>query len=129
MATYVSISKFFDTVDKLNAMDVEMNGDLLTIMLLYSLPDCFENFRCAIESRDTLPDAESLKVKIIEENDARIRRSDHNKSKAMFTKQNPRGSRNNSNNNPGKAKTFKKPKYKCNICRKQGHKDPNVTPR
>lgn len=116
------LSKFFDTIDKLNAMDVEMNGDLLTIMLLYSLPDCFENFRCAIETRDTLPDAESLKIKIIEENDARIRRSDHNEFKAMFAKQNLRGSR-NSSNDPGKAKTFKKPKYKCNFCRKQGHKE------
>lgn len=29
---------FFEAVDKLAAMDVEINGDLLSIMLLYSLP-------------------------------------------------------------------------------------------
>lgn len=40
-------------------------------MLLYSLPPSFENFRCAIESRDELPTPEMLRVKIIEENDAR----------------------------------------------------------
>ncbi|KAG5322319.1 POLX protein, partial [Pseudoatta argentina] len=37
---------FFDTVDKLGEMEVEINPDLLTIMLLYSLPPAFENFRC-----------------------------------------------------------------------------------
>jgi len=48
------VRKFFDTVDKLGEMDIDINPDLLTIMLLYSLPPSFENFRCAIESRDTL---------------------------------------------------------------------------
>jgi hypothetical protein len=45
---------FFDAVDKLGEMDVEINPDL-----------------CAIESRDELPDPETLKVKIIQEKDAR----------------------------------------------------------
>ncbi|KAG5314883.1 POLX protein, partial [Pseudoatta argentina] len=62
---------FFDTVDKLGEMEVEINPDLLTIMLLYSLPPAFENFRCAIESRDALPTPEALRIKIIEEADAR----------------------------------------------------------
>lgn len=52
-------------------MDVVINSDLLAIMLLYSLPSSFENFRCAIESRDELPALEVLKVKIIEESEAR----------------------------------------------------------
>jgi len=51
------IDKFFDT-DKLEGMHVQINGDPLTIMLLYSLPSSFENFRCAIESRDRLSTAE-----------------------------------------------------------------------
>ncbi|KZC15202.1 hypothetical protein WN55_00969 [Dufourea novaeangliae] len=68
--------KFFDCVDKLAAMEVEINKDLLSIMLLYSLPSSFENFRCAIESRDNLPDVESLKVKILEESDARKQKND-----------------------------------------------------
>lgn len=63
--------KFFDAVEKLNDMGVEINKDLLTIMLLYSLPGSFDNFRCAIESRDDLPDPETLKVKILEESEAR----------------------------------------------------------
>ena len=65
------LSGFFEAVDKLQSMDVEINGDLLSIMLLHSLPSSFENFRCAIESRDVLPDTETLKIKIVEEFHAR----------------------------------------------------------
>lgn len=43
------LRKFFDTVDKLTDMEVDINLDLLTVMLLYSLPSCYENFWCAIE--------------------------------------------------------------------------------
>lgn len=63
------VRKFFDVVDKLGEMDVEINPDLLAIMLLYSLPT--ENFRCAIESRDELLSPKTLRIKIIEESYAR----------------------------------------------------------
>lgn len=36
--------KFFDTVDKLNEMDVDINSDLLSMMLLHSFPASFGNF-------------------------------------------------------------------------------------
>lgn len=65
------VNKFFDTVDKLEEMDIEINKDLLSIMLLYSMPSNFENFRCAIESRDELPTPETLRVKILKEYEAR----------------------------------------------------------
>lgn len=119
------LSRFFDIVDKLNVMNIEINGDLLTIMLLYSLPDGFENFRCAIETRDQLPDAESLKVKILEENDARIRRSSQIESNAMYAKYNSK----TKPSNKGKTEasdakaTRKKITYKCNYCQKKGHKE------
>lgn len=41
----------------------ETNPDLITIMLCYSLPESFENFRCAIESRNKLPNPEFLRTK------------------------------------------------------------------
>lgn len=47
--------EFFDNVDKLSDMDVNINPDQLAIMMLYSLPTSYENFRCVIESRDQLP--------------------------------------------------------------------------
>lgn len=56
---------------KLRNMDIEINEDLLSIMLLYSLPNSFENFCVAIESRDDLTTSDILRIKIIEESDAR----------------------------------------------------------
>lgn len=63
------IRKFFDAVDKLGEMEVDINPDLLSIMLLYSLLPSYENFHCAIESRDELPTLKTLRIKIIEENE------------------------------------------------------------
>ena len=60
------LDKFFDAIDKLSAMDIQVNADMAAILLLYSLPSSYENFRCAIESRDELPSPETLKVKVIE---------------------------------------------------------------
>lgn len=80
------IQKFFDTVDRLSEMKVDINNDLLSVMLLHSLPTSFDNFRCAIESRDTLPSPESLRIKIIEESDARKHESRENNSDALFAK-------------------------------------------
>lgn len=52
-------------------MDIVINPDQLTIMMLHSLSPTFENFRIAIESRDELPNPEALRTKLIEESDAR----------------------------------------------------------
>jgi len=65
------VRHFFDAIDKLGEMEVDIHPDLLSIMLLYSLPSSYENFRCAIESRDEVPSPETLRVKIVEESDAR----------------------------------------------------------
>lgn len=113
------LSRFFDTVDKLGEMEIQINPDLLTIMLLYSLPPSYENFRCAIESRDELPSAETLKIKIIEENDARKGDERSNTSNAMFIKRRTDKRRIEKPGNWQKPEGFK---YKCHRCRKVGHK-------
>ena len=53
-------------------MGIDINSELLAIMLLYSLPPSFENFRCAIEfsACDEFPSSKVLRIKIVEENDA-----------------------------------------------------------
>ena len=61
------LARFFNAVDKLGEINLEINCDLPFIMLLYSLPASYENFRCAIETRDELPTNEVLKIKILEE--------------------------------------------------------------
>ncbi|KAL6433526.1 hypothetical protein ACFW04_006551 [Cataglyphis niger] len=87
-------------------MEVSINEDLLIVMLLYSLPASFENFRCTIESRDLLLNAETLNVKILEENDARKQASSLEVQGAMvvtrkgkkFTRQNNSAKQSNKNN-------------------------------
>jgi len=80
------LGRFFDAVDKLADMEVAINDDLLAILLLYTLPTSYENFRCAIESRDKLPKPEELRIKIIEETDSKRSNGDQSNSKAFIAK-------------------------------------------
>lgn len=52
-------------------MDVNIHKDLLSIILLYTLTEKYENFRCAVVTQDDHPDAEKLKIRLFEESDAR----------------------------------------------------------
>lgn len=132
------LGKFFDAVDKLEEMEVKIDNDLSSIMLLYSLPEKFENFRCAIESRDSLPAPEALRIKITEECEARLNEARSTNQALYSTKGHPlfRKPRKEVN---GK-RLFRKPrkegwksksskgtssepfKYKCHKCHKPGHK-------
>lgn len=58
------LQKFFNMIYKLSHMEVDIQPDLQAIMLLHSLPQSFEIFRCAILSRDELPTPEILRMKI-----------------------------------------------------------------
>ncbi|GJQ87841.1 hypothetical protein Trydic_g1809 [Trypoxylus dichotomus] len=78
------LNLFFDIVDKLRDLEVEINADLLAIMLLYSLPSSFQNFRCAIKFRNGLPTPEILRIKVIQEYDVRKNESREYFERAMF---------------------------------------------
>lgn len=78
------LREFFDLVDKLEDLKIQIDDELLTIMLLYSLPQNLENFRVAIESRDDLPKPDALKIKIIEEFNARKNGYSNQDSGAYF---------------------------------------------
>ena len=65
------LRKFFDIVDKLTEMEINIDDDLPTVMMLYSLLSSYGNFRCAVGSRNGLSKPEELRIKIIEESDAR----------------------------------------------------------
>ncbi|KAL7288303.1 hypothetical protein TKK_0017640 [Trichogramma kaykai] len=77
-------------------------------MLLQSLPASYENFRCAIESRDILPDLEILKIKVLEEYRSLARQVAQPFSRRI---------------NVGSQK--QKPNYKCGFCKKKRHKEAN----
>ncbi|XP_067208160.1 uncharacterized protein Inos isoform X2 [Linepithema humile] len=120
------IAQFFDAVDKLESIDIDINGDL-SIMLLYSLPSSYENFRCAIESRDALPTAEQLKVKIIEEYEARNQVT-INESGAMLAHRGKYNANAKSHKNTplprneAEGKASARFKFKCSFCKIPGHK-------
>lgn len=116
------LNTFMDAVDKLNDMSIEINPDLLSIMMLYSLSPTFENFRVAIETRDTLPKPQDLKVKILEE--AEARKNDISSQEDAFygTKfKNQTGKTHFKNKNKQNIKTNNSQKPRCMFCNKDGH--------
>jgi len=117
--------RFFDTADKLAEMNVGIDPELISIMLLYSLPSSFENFRCAVESRDVKPTPEVLRVKIIEESDARQRDSKATLD-AMFSSMSKPHFQNKkqfkSKGSSSSSKDGEAFKFKCHKCRQTGHK-------
>lgn len=134
------LNNFFGTVDKLREMEILVVEDLLAILLLYSIPDSYENFRCAIEARDELPSSEALKIKLHEEYNARkekdVQREQHsqgafhvksfgNKNKYQKSKSDSHkatGELNVNSNNSNGFNNQRRIKYKCNYCNKLGHK-------
>jgi len=120
------IASFFHTTDKLREMDVNIPRDLLALILMNSLPRSFENFRCAMESRDVLPDLETLRVKIIEEFEARKDGVSDVTSKAMIAKKcnvKRRGVNRKSDDSSKDGDKTKRDraKLKCYRCDKIGH--------
>jgi len=123
------VSDFVHKAEQLETAGIKLPDDLLSIMLLMSLPTEYENFCVAIESRDELPVIEYLKRKLIEEE---ARQSDrdtkksgvHNeKTEALVVKQNT--DRNKQTNVNFRNKSIKSNNEKfngnCYKCGKPGH--------
>lgn len=113
------LDSFSDTINKLSEMDVEINEDLMSIMLLYSLPASFENFRVAIETRDSLPKPEELKVKILEEHEARRANDSNSNEGALYSKK--KFSQKNFNQTNHHKKEDTKRELRCFKCNKPNH--------
>lgn len=120
------LMSFFGAVDKLKSMGVDMNGDLLAILLLNTLPETYDYFRCAIESRDTLPPADHLRIKIVEESEARKQKLENNSNGALFARQQSskhqvQGKQHNNSNNKPRPNQDKKSQSRCSYCKYKGH--------
>ena len=61
------LNNFFDLFEKLCELDIKLQDELLVILMLSSLPNSYENFIIAMESRDELPTITVLKTKLLEE--------------------------------------------------------------
>ena len=119
------ISTLQNKAEQLEDAGIKLPDELLSIMLLNSLPAEYENFCVAIESRDELPHPENLKIKLIEEE---ARRGENgvasseatDKNDALITK---RKTANKFVKQKEKEK-YKQTKFNgtCHVCKKYGHR-------
>lgn len=120
-------AEFLNKTEQLDDAGIRIPPELLSIMLLSSLPREYESFCIAIESRDNLPTVESLKFKLIEQE----ARRDHKQSNETLKESNDallvKGKRFVNKNSSAKTKnfndkTFDKFKGNCYKCGKKGHR-------
>lgn len=123
------IKQFSNAVDKLRELGIPMADDLVSILLLNTLPDRYEGFRVAIEARDDLPTSEVLKVKLKTEAATRANKAKHNEqvpsqqevqanfSQKVFNDRKRQAGGSNQQQRGGKRRPFF-----CTYCDKQGHK-------
>lgn len=129
MSQYVT--EFSRKAEQLEEAGISIPDELLSIMLLGSLPTEYENFSIAIESRDDIPSLENLKVKLIEEDARQTERhsktSGDNKNKTFFIKRysGDRDHSKQSSVNSSDLNHQKPPRkfnFRCFNCNKVGHK-------
>lgn len=59
----VQMNDFFEMIDKLHKIDIEINKELLSYLLLIRLPENFQVFKYIIQSRDNLSNINCFKIK------------------------------------------------------------------
>ncbi len=112
------MNEFSELCEKLNGTGIEIKEELLTIMLMTSLPREYDNFVVAMETRDELPSISSLKQKLLEEGKRRREKVvEKTSSQQAFTAKNARTK--NDNRRPNNSN--KKFKGKCCIYGIAGH--------
>jgi len=104
------VADFARNAEQLEEVGIKIPNELLSIMLLGSLPTEFENFSVAIESRDEIPTLENLKIKLIEEearqND-RNNKINENSNDALLAKERSKYSHVKSKDNNSRRKANK----------------------
>lgn len=116
------LNSFFDLADKLNELDIKLPDELLTIILLSSLPPSFENFVVAIESRDELPKSNVMKNKLLEEFNRRDSGSGSAplEGESAFYVKNQRQNQ-ASKQNPRSHQSSQQYRGNCYKCNRKGH--------
>lgn len=118
------VADYTRKAEQLEEAGIEIPDELLSIMLLGSLPSEFENFNVAIESRDEIPTLENLKIKLIEEearqSDRMSKTSEDSNTNALLTKGRSKHAHAKSKDNFTKANAGKFV-GKCFNCGKNGH--------
>ncbi|CAK9827078.1 Retrovirus-related Pol polyprotein from transposon TNT 1-94, partial [Anthophora retusa] len=134
------VNEFSSKAEQLEEVGIKLPEEVLSIMLLSSLPPEYENFSVVIESRDEVPSLENLQIKLKEEEARQSDRNERcneneNKSDALLTKNSVNREKHmkvnskyyNNNNSDNRYNNYKKRgpfKYtiKCFSCGRMGHK-------
>lgn len=69
------LNEFTNVVEKLAEVEIELKDELVSIILLSSLPKQYEHFVVAMETRDSLPLLSNLKVKLLEESERKCKQA------------------------------------------------------
>lgn len=120
------VHSFTRKAEQLEEVGIKIPNELLSVMLLNSLPSEYDNFCVAIKSRDEVPDIESLKQKLIEQearlNKLNSKHDDTNQNDALIAK----GKGNcKSTSKEHQAKQKVKFNGNCFKCGKVGHRANN----
>ncbi|KAL0276778.1 UNVERIFIED_CONTAM: hypothetical protein PYX00_004278 [Menopon gallinae] len=119
------INEFSNKVELLERVGIKMQDELLTVMLLSSLPAEFDNFVIAIETRDEVPPFSEVKIKLLEEEARQIEKNnaeEPNPNSALVAKGKWRKKIVKDNRrDPDSEKKVPKRKGNCFKCGKIGH--------
>lgn len=117
------INNFSSIVDKLGEAGIELNEELVTIILLSSLPTQYEQFVVAMETRDNLPSLQGLKVKLLEESERKLQKDGEKIQQTAFAAKakTQNTERNKKHNFEKRPQQQERKKGNCFVCGKQGH--------
>lgn len=110
------LNEFSEVYEKLHETGIEIKEELLTIMLMSSLPEEFDNFVIAMETRDDLPTLSSLRQKLLEEGKRRQEKEEETSNQKAFVAKSA-----NSKTDKKKQNIKKGFKGKCFNCGLTGH--------
>ena len=121
------INDFLSKTEQLGEVGIRIPDELMSIMLLNSLPTEYEGFCIAIESRDDIPSVDSLKLKLIEQEarrDEQTIKESAGENDALFVRSKANQNKNCHENARGRNTKFKATRFsgKCFKCGKQGHR-------
>lgn len=114
------VNDFQQRADMLADAGIIVPQELLSIMLLSCLPEDYENFRVAMESRDDIPEVSTLKAKLIEE-EARRGSNDNRDGTALYSRTSNTKKKEYPTKNSNVQNKFQ---GKCFRCGKVGHRAP-----